>query len=505
MIPPLFALFSFPAAAALLFARAAPATAMAGCIVLGYLFLPHGRGLNLPALPPIDKQLVPAATALVAMMIVLARSKTPDPHFLPGWLPKSILVKSLLGLIVIGCFGTALTNTDALSYGPLSLNAMRPYDAASLIVHTTIMLLPFFLARRFLGHPDGHVTLLWLLVITGAIYSLLSLYETRMSPQLNTNIYGYFQHRWGQHVRADGFRPIVFLQHGLWVSLFFSTTILSALVLFRATLTPERIKYLFVALWLLMTLVLTKSLGALMITLVLAPLILFLSPRVQLLAACALAVTVTIYPVLRGTGLVPVERVTSFAAGINDARAASFETRLRNEDLLLERAQERPIFGWGTYGRNRIYDERGVTTIITDGYWIIVISTYGWVGYIGIFGLMSSGLVGLYMTRKRVEISPATAGLAVVLAGNMIDLIPNATQTPVTWLIAGALLGRVEHGRLPDKTAQDAPDAAGPGPARPQYSRFPPHAPQVQSAGSARHRQRKQPVALRKRSLELRR
>jgi hypothetical protein len=34
--------------------------------------------------------------------------------------------------------------------------------------------------------------------------------------------------------------------------------------------------------------------------------------------------------------------------------------------------------------------------------------------------------------------------LALLLAINLIDMIPNATLTPLTWLIAGTLLGMAE-------------------------------------------------------------
>jgi len=34
--------------------------------------------------------------------------------------------------------------------------------------------------------------------------------------------------------------------------------------------------------------------------------------------------------------------------------------------------------------------------------------------------------------------------LALILAVNLVDLLPNATLVPLTWLIAGALLGHAE-------------------------------------------------------------
>jgi hypothetical protein len=35
--------------------------------------------------------------------------------------------------------------------------------------------------------------------------------------------------------------------------------------------------------------------------------------------------------------------------------------------------------------------------------------------------------------------------LAIVLAVNLVDLIPNSWLSPLTWLIAGALLGAAER------------------------------------------------------------
>jgi hypothetical protein len=469
MIPPLFAIFAFPVLVAVLFARMRPERAMIASILLGYLFLPHGRGLDLPMIPPINKDFVPAVAALVAMLMVLGRPGTPDPRFLPTWLPRDPRAAVFLAMIFIGVVGTVLTNGDRLVYGAMTISGLSTYDIASVTIQTLVMLVPFLLARRFLCHPDQQVSLLWLLVAAGLAYSFLSLFETRFSPQLNTKIYGYFQHDWRQHLRGGGYRPIVFLQHGLWVSVFFSAVVLAAITLFRIKTFSGRPMYLLVAGWVLMVLMLTKSLGAFLITLALAPVILFCTSRMQLKVAAILAIIVISYPALRGGGLVPINQVSSFAASIDPGRALSLEYRLQNEELLLEHAQQRPLFGWGTWGRHFVYDEQGNTISVTDGYWIIVISAYGWVGYIGIFGLLSTGVIGLFLKRKQLDISPATAGLSVILAGNLVDLIPNATVTPVTWMIAGALLGRFELGQV----SQEAETAAAPeAPRALPYSRF---------------------------------
>jgi len=52
----------------------------------------------------------------------------------------------------------------------------------------------------------------------------------------------------------------------------------------------------------------------------------------------------------------------------------------------------------------------------------------------------------------------ATAGLCLVLAVNLIDLIPNSGLTPLTWLIAGSVLGYWERGGMfnPNRDAKTA-------------------------------------------------
>ena len=50
--------------------------------------------------------------------------------------------------------------------------------------------------------------------------------------------------------------------------------------------------------------------------------------------------------------------------------------------------------------------------------------------------------------------------MALMLGINMIDLIPNATLTPLTWLMAGAILGYAEAFSRQTQTAAISPVAA---------------------------------------------
>ncbi len=165
--------------------------------------------------------------------------------------------------------------------------------------------------------------------------------------------------------------------------------------------------------------------------------------RGQLLFAAIVAGCILVFPILRGSGLVPVDTLVSWSSAISQDRAESLAFRFRNEDILLARANEKPLSGWGGYGRNRVFDdETGRDVSVTDGMWIITIGTWGWIGYISQFGLLIIPTIFLAVRRRELEVSYATAGLALMLAANLLDMIPNATLTPVTWLIGGALAGR---------------------------------------------------------------
>lgn len=436
-----------------LFARRDPAVALTVSVLGGYLLLPQNFAIDLPALPTLTKTSLTALAATLAAGMLVTRERRealPFGMVLSGGIPRSRVVRILLVLLFLGVVGTVLTNGDSLSYGFRRLSALRSYDILAITGTTLFSLLPFFLARKYLAHPDAHKKLLILLVLAGLIYSLPALYEVRMSPQISRTIYGYFPHQWRQHFRAGGFRPVVFLHHGLWLAIFLCSSFLAAMTLWRSTTGQIRSRWMMASGWMFMTLVLAKGLGALGIGLLLGAMILILPRRLQVLGVAALAGTVLIYPMLRGAGMVPTNAVVSLASTVDADRAGSLQYRLDNEDELLEKANQRPLFGWGTWGRNRVFDSQGTDLSVTDGYWVMSIGTGGWVGYLAEMGLLTIPLILLALRWKHLGITPATLGIAMALSANLIDLLPNATLTPVTWLLAGALAGRLELGRMPE-------------------------------------------------------
>ncbi|MEM1361671.1 MAG: hypothetical protein AAGF94_08135 [Pseudomonadota bacterium] len=465
-------LLSWPVVTVLLFRMLPFRDALIWTIVAGFLFLPSSGqvSVDLPLLPPLDKWLVPPVSAALVALILLTRrtasrrrdqrqGKTDnlsDVVVLKGWVPRSGVALLLFVAIGAGIFGTALTNGDPVSSGARSMPSLSLYDAAANLLVTGVFFLPLLLGRKFLSDDKSHERLLWILFISALIYTLPALYEVRMSPQINRTVYGFFPHSWIQHIRGGGFRPLVFLDHGLLLGIHFACALIAGTILFRLRQSGERLLLAVAILWLLFALLLSKTLGAFLIALVLMPVALLLGTRTHLLVAAVIAGLTLSYPILRGADLIPTDQLVQTAAAIDSDRAGSLQFRFDNEDLLLGRANERPVFGWGWWARSRIFNDRGEDDVVTDGSWIIIIGQTGWFGYIGQFGLLTIPIMLFFLRRKRYKVTLVTSGLCLVLAANLIDLLPNSSLVPVLYLTAGALLGRLEQTK---SAAADEADA----------------------------------------------
>ena len=471
MVPPLLALFAWPLISIVFFQRLRLPLAILVTIVGGFLLLPTATSLDLPMLPSLDKRTIPALTALI-LAAVFAGSDRSDELRPSGLIPRHPVVLLLLGVLVLGTIMTALTNTDALTYGYRRLQGLRIYDAASMALSALMMVVPLVLARRYLADPAALRLLLIVLCVAAVGYAFLALFEVRMSPQLNRWVYGFFPHDWRQHVRSGGFRPVVFLNHGLVLGIFLSMTLLATVGMMRID-ARRRVLFIAAALWLGLTLLLSRNLGAVMITTVLLPVVLFLGVRTQLLAAAIIAGVFLAYPVARTSQILPITQVIEFVEDVDPQRASSFMIRLENEERMLAKASERPLFGWGGWGRSRVYNETGADITIADGAWVIFIGVDGWVGYLARFGLLTGPIFLLLLHRRRYDIGMEASVLAIILAANLIDLVPNSSNTPLTWMIAGALWGRLEL----QKAARTQETAVSLQPARAGYRREGPASP----------------------------
>jgi hypothetical protein len=270
-----------------------------------------------------------------------------------------------------------------------------------------------------------------------------------VSPQLNRWVYGFFQHSFSQTKRGDGFRPTVFMTHGLAVAVFTMTAVVAAAGLFKTKIRVFRIPAGWTLAYLWLILLLSKSVAAFLYSLIAVPLILFTSPKTQSRAAILLAIVILSYPDARGADVVPIEEIRGWvASNYDEQKVSSIMTRFDNETELLERANERPSFGWGKFGRASIYSYRsGKKESVRDGDWII---TWGEFGRVGFFGKYLLLLLPIFLTGRKLKYvrrksdRQLLATLSLIVGFAAFDFLPNGNFNYLAFVLSGALMGCCE-------------------------------------------------------------
>ncbi len=435
------ALLAYPLVIVALFRRLTPVAATTWSMLLAAMFLPEWAAFDPPILPPLDKSSLTSLYLLAALLMV-SRGRLAAARPFRG-------IDRLFFVSVAGLVGTMATNRDPLVYGPAVIEGMVPWDAVSYALADTFALfLPFFIGRAmFRGGKDLH-TFFRVLVSAGMIYALFCLFEVRFSPQTHRWIYGIHPMDFAMAFRGGGYRPMVCMRTGIAVAMFMLTTAMAAVALARNSpsrgMSTGRWKPAFLA----GVLVLCKSTGAITYGAVVLPLLaLGRTARVRL--AVVVAVFLMTFPMLRAWQIFPTEEVVAaFESVAGEERSLSLWFRFWNEDQLLAHARERIVFGWGGYGRFRIYDAfTGEDLSVTDGDWIIVLGSRGAVGFFSTYTLL---VAGIFLASRRLGRIPdpkdrrLVATLALIVAVNALDLIPNGLFHTLPYFFAGVLWGVLE-------------------------------------------------------------
>lgn len=423
-----------------IFARRRLDKAVALSILGATLFMPERAWIDPPVFGALDKHAFAAMSAMLGVWIY-ARPRLKRARPLSG-------VGLLIPLAVVGALGTVLTNPNALTYGDIIITPMSLGDLPNRALDSVVSLgLPFILGR--VAYRDGRSLRTLMIYIAGfaLVYSIPTLIEVRLSPQMHAWVYGYAQHSWLQVKRAGGFRPMVFMEHGLAVALFLATSIACAWGLHRQVGRIWRFKPRYAAIYLLVVLVLCKSTGALVFALLGLLILSTASTRAQIRIAMIIGLVTISYPELRAAQLVPTQVTADLAKKFaGEERASSLQFRFDNEEVLLQHGMIHSLFGWGGYGRDRPIDEEGKIAV-PDGYWIVTFTQNGWVGVLVSFGLLTFPQVLLYRRLARIP-SPQDRALlgvlSIVLALYTADLLINGLFTRVPYLLAGAMIGVLE-------------------------------------------------------------
>ena len=437
------ALLSWPLVALWLYLTRPIGQAILWTILGGYMLLPVGAEIKIPMIPGLNKEFIPSLAAFFGCMFF---SRKPV-RFSNGF----GLAEILMLLLLVSPFITSELNGDQVTSGAVTSPGVGTYDAGSAIVNQIVILLPFLIGRQILRNGPDTEEILRVLVVSGLAYSLPMFFEIRISPQLHTWIYGYFPHAmFDQQIRDGGFRPVVFMGHGLLTAFFTMTAVLASAAFWRTGVQAirwARVPSPSITVYLSALLVLCKTLNVLIYGVFIAPLIGFTKPRTQVRVAMLLVSLALLYPTLRATDLVPTKALLDMSGSVSPARRDSLQVRFSNEDLLLQRAAQRFWFGWGRFGRSLIYNKSGNVVTRTDGRWIITMGQFGFIGFLAEFGLLSFPVL---RAASLLRLAPSDkdklflATLALILATNIFDLLPNSPLNNWTWLIAGALLGRAE-------------------------------------------------------------
>jgi len=363
-----------------------------------------------------------------------------------------------LALVIIPT-GSSLCNDNSLTA------AFAEFRALFLV-----WIVPYLVGRVYLSDSNGVRLVTLAIAAGGIIYIPFCLYEVRMAPVLHYQVYGFQQHDFSQTVRLGGYRPMVFMQHGLAVGLWMVVASLCLGWLWRcghwptpSTLSPFRnFPRLTIAVQLVTT-VLCKSIGALVIGLS-GAVALALSTRLRTrLFLTIFLLAPPLYLTGRILGWCKSEQIVSlFSADrnrrsqFNQERTDSLEYRLQNEEKLMSKLGNSFWYGMGCAG-SRPKDDEG-RPIVPDSQWII---TYFDGGVFALAALLAfflaPGARFLYLHRTdqlaSPQVAPATVA-AVVLAVVMNDCLLNAMLNPMYLLLVAALNGwnsTARHGHFDAK------------------------------------------------------
>ena len=420
-----------------LFRIYAPRKAVIVSFIGGLLFLPERAGFRLPLIPDYQGMV---ATCYGITLAILVYDSQRLRKFKLKWIDLPMLIWCICPLF------SSITNS------------LGVYDGINEAITKTVTWgLPYFLGRFYLNNLAAQRELAINIIKGGLLYVPLCIYEGRMSPQLHNIFYGYYPHASGiaQSYRLGGYRPMVFMRHGLMLGMWMMMVALIGFWLWKAkavqrlwNIPIERIVILCT-----LTFIWCRSTGAygyFLYGLIILFSAKWLRSSIPLLL---LILGIIYYLYTSATGHFDSEGIVSLVGNlINPERAQSLEYRFNNEALLADHARNQMVFGWGGWGRNRLYEENwhGIfeDVAITDSLWILA---FGINGLVGLISLITSLILPIIIfcfsgypvkTWFDPKVAPA-AVLAVTLLLFIFDCLLNDMFSPIFPLITGGLSGLV--------------------------------------------------------------
>jgi len=417
-LPVCIALFAF------LPARRAAAIALIG----GWLFLPQAV-IDFPGLPDYSRAVAVSLGLLIGIIFFDAATAL---RLRPSWVDLPL---------VLWCLSPLFTS---------AANGLGLYDGLSgLYSETFDWAIPWIVGRLYFADAAGLRALTRAIFVGGLVYVPFCLYEVRMSPVLHHTLYGYNQHVFAQTLRLGGYRPMVFLEHGIELGVWMMAATLCGTVTWIQRRKERWVGIPLVG-WLVLlwvTTILCRAVGAYLLLGIGTACLLVLAATGSALPLQLLAVAVAAYLVARIGWDWQAEALLDFFRSIG-ARAHSIEGRIAANSRIAERAMERFYFGWGGYNRFR----EGLGPTLPDSHWAITFGQRGLFGLVSNYALL---LLAPLLAVRRVNLRDASGrlryglfGLALVTVLFTVDTLMNQMINPVYLTAAGALGGHLT-GRCP--------------------------------------------------------
>jgi len=457
-------LFAWPVIALVAFALLGPRRGVLFTLLGGWTLLPLSVVIELQGLPEYTKF---TATGLASLLGILIFDAQRLVSWRPGWIDAPMAIWCVVPFI------SAITNGLAIWDG-ISLSSNQ-------VIHWGI---PYLIGRLHFTDPEGIRELALGIVTAGLVIAPLAVFEVVTQKSLAGIFYGsprFTGYKYGLY------SPNVFAAHSLELNLWMTLTALVAFWLWCAKAVQQHlglpfglVTFILISsaalchqtaacallgggLYLIATTVGRGRFGSTFDNLPVLP-ILAMIPKVGFRRSGILILLVQLYQLVRkrhpqwiAIGLILIVpfyvslRSTGFWAGegavdlayatLGASRGWSLKYRMNNEDRLIRKAIERPIFGWGGFGRNRVEGMRSTT----DSLWIIVLGNYGFAGLTAAYTILC---LPPHRVFRRWPIknwgdprAASAASLGLMLVFYALDSLLNAaTIHPAILITAGGLI-----------------------------------------------------------------
>lgn len=389
----------------------------------GWLLLPPIGGYNLPGLPPYTKHVAVTIAVLLSMIVF-------RPNVLLSYRPRWFDLP-----MVVWCVAPFFSSI---------YNGLGVYDGLSSIYgQLTLWGFPYLIGRTAFADAASARVLAIGLFVGGLVYILPCLWEIRMSPQLNRWVYGEHASKFHMTQRLGGYRPVVFMKHGIELGMWMTAASLTGLWLWLA----GDVKRVFnmpikwAALGLLVVTIMCRSLGSLaLLALGVAGLLAARAHPAGRMVLVALVLLTPLYISARISDAWHGEELLQISEAIDPARAVSLQGRLDGEEAVLERARQRPLFGWGGHDGGRAQADDG-DLIPVDGMWVIYFGKFGLLGVVSLYVamLLQPLLLLMGLSRPREVVMHPAVPLAVVVTLFALNSLMNGFPCPIFIVGLGAV------------------------------------------------------------------